>query len=221
MVEPVFDPEQRKMTIEMLLGDLSNYRKRDRKFFEKSGSQDPMWYLLSSPPYPAKFKDFKELGQREDPLLFCGNHPRLESRLILFPNYLMFLTEWTPEKAQATKKMTLGSFTKDVLSEGFSELTWGVSDIVGWAASKAVPQQAMKLLGKGAEEMMLNPWSRIVPLEDIADFTLEKSSFFYHYLYLHVNHRYEGEMDLGLTYHLSGLHWRADDLYKKLSKLIG
>jgi len=215
-VEPLSPPAEevpgvdgmspREKTINLFLGDLKNYQKRDRKFYETNGINAPIYYTLGKPPYTKKSTVY-------------GHHPRLESRLILFPDYLVLLTEWTPEKAEVTKKMSAGSFLKEMASEGISDLTWGASDLVSAVASKVVPSESMKLLGKKPEEMLINPWSLIIPLADVVHYEIQKASFFIHYLYLHVNHRYEGELHVGVTYHSSWAHVRAEGLYKKLKKL--
>ncbi len=199
--------EQREKTLELFLEDLQGYKKKNRKFNETSGMQSPMWYVFGVPPYAKK-------------MTMYGSHPRLESRLILFSDYLLFLTEWDPEKATKTKRMTAGSFLKEFASEGISELTWGVSDILGTVVNAVVPSESMSLLGKKPEEMLSNPWSLIIPLDDIVKCELLKVSFTTHYLYLHAKHRFEGDLDIGITYHSGGIHSRADGLYKKMQKQL-
>lgn len=195
--------EQREQTLALFLNDLGNYTKKDRKFSQKSSMQDPMFYVLGAPPYP-----------KGTPI--AGQHPRLESRLILLTGYLLFLTQWSPEKAAETKKVTAGSFLKAMATEGASRLTFGVSDIVV-GVGRAV---AKELLGKDAEEMLANPWSLIIPLKDITSYELFKANFFTHYLHMQVNHRFEGPFEVSMTYHSGGAHSRADSLYKDLKKLM-
>jgi hypothetical protein len=197
----------REKTINMFLGDLKNYRKRDRKFYETSALNKPVIYTLGKPPYTNKSTAY-------------GYHPRLDSRLILFPDYLVLLTEWTPEKTESTSQMSAGSFLKGMASEGLSELTWGASDLVSAVARKVVPSESMKLLGKHPEEMLPNPWSLIIPLADVFHIEIQKASFFLHYLYLHINHRFEGELHVGVSYRSNSVHTRAEGLYRKLKKLM-
>ncbi len=205
--------EQREKTIKLLFEDLPTYRRRDRKFYEASSMQSSVYYVLGSPPYK----------KRKD-LVACGWHPRLTSRLILLPKYLVYLTEWTPEKAENTKKITLGSFVKEVtvgtITEMAADFTWGATELLGMIGSAVIPKKALALLGKKPEEMLVNPWSLIIPLADIRQYEIAKAGFFVHYLYLKIEHRFEGPLNVGITYHSGGAHTRAEGLYRKLKKIL-
>jgi hypothetical protein len=202
---------QRNRTLELFLGDLKGYEKKDRKFYKTNGIKDPVWYVRGIPPYSATTTPY-------------GNNPNLETRLILFSDYLVFLTEWTPQRAAAKKGVTAGTFVKEFttefVSEVVSDVTWGASELATAAITSYFPSKSIALLGKKPEEMLVNPWSLIIPLGDIVHCELLTVNFILHYLYLYVDHRFEGDFDIGISYHSDGIHSRADGLYKKIKRLL-
>ena len=206
MIESTITKEQRAQTLKLMFGKVADYSRKDRKFIHEGKLNEVIWYVLGSPPYDKKAEKY-------------GFGKYFKQRLLLFSDFLVFLTAWDPESQLDGKDKRKG-FGKYMVGALLSDATLGISDMLGGLSRDIKQGKGLALLGKDAEEMLVNPWSLIIPTEDIVSFNYVKTSFTLHYLYLHVNHRFEGQMNLGITYHSGGVHHRATRLYKKMKKIL-
>ncbi|GEM_PF-4051366 len=138
---------------------------------------------------------------------FDKNTPRLppatinaqyNTGLMLFPDYLLYLTLWTPNDNERAK-LTMKYFAKSFASEALSDITRGVSAIITEIGGVSLFNK------KETIQALTNPISLIIPIADIT--TFEKMTHLEKYLlgktewivtHIIANHHHEGLQEIYL-----------------------
>ena len=176
--------DQRKSTLEMFLNTAKSYSKKDVQLsqFARLGGNNIVYYTLTPPPY------------KKENYMPIGHGYVFDSRIILFTDFLVYLTRWTPgkEHKQSFAKLFLKEVALGSVSEYLGDVTKGISFLVEGVAEHFIGSESV--LGKEPELELGNPWSVILPLDDITACNLVKFGplGFGSAMEIIANHRFEG-----------------------------